>query len=702
MLRAAIGIGRLALVALLGLAAVPPASAATFTVTNTADSGAGSLRQAITDANAAAGADSIVFAIPAATDPGCVVATGVCTIVPASQLPTISDAVVLDGYTQTGASPNTNTVASRLGLNGALKIVLQGPAGGDGIKINSGGVTVRGLVVRNFFFGIDIVLSGGGTVTLEGNYVGTDVTGATAAPNTSAGIRAGGASGTVVIGGTTAAARNLVSGQSSGPGIFIYTDVAATIQGNLIGTTASGLAGLPNVGGISAAPTTSAIVVGGTAPGAGNLISRNGTNLLITGSANHVVQGNMVGPDVTGSALLGPLAATTGVGVLLRNASTSLIGGPSAAARNIVSGNNSTGIIVENIVGTVGPGNNRVEGNFVGTALDGTTDLGNGGVGVNVGGSPGTVIGGTAAGTANVIAFTKAVGLLPGAGVVIGAGTNQSVLGNSIHSNTGLGIDISRSGAIDGVNPNDPGDADTGANDLQNFPVVTANVVGTAATVSGTLNSTANATFRIELFANAACDASGNGEGRTLIGSTNVTTDGAGNAAFGPLALTVPAGQAVVTATATTAAGSTSEFSQCSAGPPPPGATTTALVSSLNPSTLGQAVTFTATVAGTSPTGTVQFLDGATVLGTVALAGTSATLTTSSLALGSHPITAAYSGDADDAASTSNVVNQLVIPAAPPPPQAPSTPIPTLSEWMLLLLALVLATLAGARLRRRE
>lgn len=205
-----------------------------------------------------------------------------------------------------------------------------------------------------------------------------------------------------------------------------------------------------------------------------------------------------------------------------------------------------------------------------------------------------------------------------------------------------------------------------GGNDSQNYPVITsAVVVAGNATISGTLNSLASTQFRIEFFANAACGAQGYGQGQTFIGFTTVTTSGSGNATFGPLVFAVPAGQAVITSTATDVTlGNTSEFSQClpTGGP---AATTTALSSSLNPSLVGQSVTFTATVTGASPTGTVQFRDGVTVLGTVALAGTTATLTTSALAVGTHPITAVYSGDVDDLTSTSPVVNQVVNPAGP-------------------------------------
>jgi Bacterial Ig-like domain (group 3)/IPTL-CTERM motif len=194
----------------------------------------------------------------------------------------------------------------------------------------------------------------------------------------------------------------------------------------------------------------------------------------------------------------------------------------------------------------------------------------------------------------------------------------------------------------------------------QNYPVITSvSIASGSATISGTINSNAGTTLHLEFFASGACDASGNGEGQSFIGTTDVTTDGSGNASFGPLAFAVPAGQGVITSTATSPAGDTSEFSQCSAAVQ--GATSTALASSRNPSTVGQSITFTATVTGSTPTGTVQFKDGAANLGSpVALSGGVATLATSALMQGSHLITAVYGGDANNVTSTSPVVNQVV------------------------------------------
>ena len=571
------------------LLATVPARAATITVNSAADTAANdgkcTLREAITAANTdtvsgalagecaagTLGLDTIVFAIPAATDPGCVVGTGVCTIAPAFALPSITSAITIDGYTQAGALANTNTVASRLGLNGSLKIELKGNTGVgfDGLVIRAPGVTVRGLVINNCFRGIDAQPTTAGTVTLEGNYLGTSVGGTAFVTNRETGILAGG-TGTIVIGGTTPAARNLISGNGRGtlnPGILTIADAAVTIQGNLIGTDATGLLPLGNSGpGINANPGTQVIIVGGTAPGAGNLVSANGyNNVSIFGGTGHIVQGNLVGTNVAGTAaLISDLPFIPGnprEGVRLANASNSTIGGTTAAARNVVSGNVSGGIRVDS-------SSILVQGNYVGTDITGTLALGNAGIGIVIAGSPGTAVGGTMAGAGNIIAFTTVPG---GTGVAIAIpGTGQSIQGNSIHSNGGIGIDLGLpNGSLDGVTPNDLGDADS----IQNFPILTAAPIAAGAvTLSGTLNSRANGTFRIEFFSNTTGSPSGNGEGQSFIGFMNVTTDGTGNVSFTSPALAFPAGQTLFTATATSSTNNTSEFSSffpLVAGPTP-------------------------------------------------------------------------------------------------------------------------------------
>ena len=174
-------------------------------VTNTADSGPGSLRQAILNANAIAnegGADLISFNIPGA---------GVHTIQPASPLPTITDGVFIDGYTQPGASPNTLSS----GDNAVLKIELDGSAAGssDGLSLQASDSTVRGLVINRFAVA-GIVVQGSNN-TVAGNFIGTDPTGTIGRGNGGDGVYVT-SSISHTIGGPTPDARNLISDNGNG------------------------------------------------------------------------------------------------------------------------------------------------------------------------------------------------------------------------------------------------------------------------------------------------------------------------------------------------------------------------------------------------------------------------------------------------------------------------------------------------------
>ena len=214
------------------------AAATTFTVINTNDSGAGSLRQAILDANGSMGADTIAFAIPGA---------GVHTITPATPLPTITGPVTLNGYTQSGASPNTLAV----GDDAVLLIELSGlTSGGTGIAITGGGSTVRGLVIHNFGPAMTMNTAGGNTVA--GNFIGTDPTGMIAMGNGGFGVVSITGVTNNVIGGPSAADRNLISGNAGSFTVFISGASASgnLVQGNYIGTDASGTAALGNSVGV--------------------------------------------------------------------------------------------------------------------------------------------------------------------------------------------------------------------------------------------------------------------------------------------------------------------------------------------------------------------------------------------------------------------------------------------------------------------
>jgi len=504
----------------------------TFTVTDTTDGlGFPSLRQAIMDANTTPGPDLIVFNI---TPPG------PKTIQILTALPTITEAVTIDGTTQPGFA-------------GTPIIELAGgpsPAGTNGLLITAGNSIVKGLVINRFSgSGYGIRLQGGGGNTVEGNYIGTDINGNAALPN-GRGIFVNGAPNNQ-IGGTTAAARNVISG-NTGNGVDIQGSNAFgnIVQGNFIGTNAAGTAALGNGGTGISVQIQAMATIGGTTAGAGNVISANVIGIGFGAVSGNLVQGNLIGTDVNGIADLGNVA----MGVQVTTASpNNTFGGTTAAARNIVSGNNVNGFqIREN-----GTNGNIVQGNFIGTQSNGVSPLGNGLNGVSIeNAANNNTVGGASVGAGNVIAFNG------GDGVAMSGGTGNPIGVNSIFSNTRLGIDLNDDNV---VTPNDVCDSDLGANELQNFPVLTsANSVGNLTIIAGTLNSTTGTTFRIEFFSSAGCDPSNNGEGQTFIGFTNVATPAA--VCDVPINVTVlfavPAGQ-VVTATATDPANNTSEFSQC-------------------------------------------------------------------------------------------------------------------------------------------
>ena len=338
--------------------ALPRAAMAdTFLVINTNDTGPGSLRQAIADANGHAGLDTIAFNIPGA---------GLQTVTPASVLPNITDPVVIDGYTQPGASPNTLAQ----GNNAVLLIELNGTsagAGENGITVanSTGTTTIRGLVI-NRFGGEGIQLSAGGSI-IEGNFIGTNAAGTAALGNNSAGIYLrGGFSST--IGGPLPSARNLISGNSVG---IRCPTTGNVIQGNYVGTNAAGTAALANANtGIDLArdgltdPENN--TVGGSAPGAGNLVSGNGVNgvRVISGfnATGNVIQGNRIGTDATGTQPVG----NGRHGVSVSNAGN-IVGGTIAGAANIIAFNGLAGVSVGDATTGVSNGqiNIRISGNSI-------------------------------------------------------------------------------------------------------------------------------------------------------------------------------------------------------------------------------------------------------------------------------------------------------------------------------------------------
>jgi hypothetical protein len=577
-----------------------PVAPFVFTVTNTNDSGTGSLRQAILDANSMGGG-TITFNITGG---------GVHTISPLSALPIITQTITIDGYTQPGSSPNTNPPT--MGLNTVLTIEINGAMAGNSVGLNIDAIncTVSGLVIDSFqnngIVTNPIGCNSNGNL-IEGNFLGTDPTGTIAHPNNSMNLGSGciifcQGSSNNVIGGTTPDARNLISG-NVGTGVS-FSGTGHVVQGNLIGTDVTGTLPLGNTDrGVFA--NASSNLIGGTTVDARNIISANSRGVDLFGGSNNTVQGNFIGTDITGTIALG----NPNVGVNVNGTTNNVIGGlaatPGTPPGNLISGGTgggSPGVWLGQSAAT----GNVIQGNIIGADITGTQPLGNQ-FGIQIDGHDNTV-GGTAAGEGNIIAFNGGSTPMcsPGfAGIWVhnAAAINNAILGNSVFSNAGLGIDLEFDGDPNCIEPNDNCDVDTGPNNLQNYPVITSAMSGGGnINIQGSLNSAPSTTFRVEFFDNPQCDTLGNGEGQTFIGSADIPTDASCNAAIDvTFPVTVQSGH-VVTATATDPNNNTSEFSACRVvvGATP---TPTATVTATPTATPIVTATPTATAAGT-PTAT--------------------------------------------------------------------------------------------------
>ena len=558
----------------------------TFTVTNTLDGGTGSLRQAIADANANAGATNrIEFNIPGLGPHKIAMTIGFGAI----SVPVVIDATTQPGYAGAPIVELTNAAGASgfnglnftaggstvrgLAINGMTAAGILFANGGNRAESNYIGTDVTGSIAKANTIGISmtstsnviasnlisgntngiVIGSGGNNNEIRGNLVGTNKDGTLALPNGNSGININGATGNT-IGGSTAAARNVISGNSL-HGVLISGATASgnQVSGNFVGTNAAGTGAIGNAGaGVELSGGASNNTIGGTSTGAGNVLSGNGfdgVRILDTGSNGNLVQGNVIGTNASGTAALPN--AFRGVDIFNGAPANNIVGGATAGARNLISGNHFEGVGLFGAVGTL------IQGNLIGTTAAGTAALANGSGGILILDGSNSSIGGVSAGAGNVIAFNG------GSGVGVSSGTGHAIRGNSVFANAGLGVDLQN----DGVSGNDVGvgDSDVGANNLQNFPLVAAARVagGTSITVQGSLDSGPNATFALDFFANAACDASGNGEGQRYLGSSNVTTNGSGNAAFSSTLSAASVAGEFITATATDPNGNTSEFSAC-------------------------------------------------------------------------------------------------------------------------------------------
>jgi hypothetical protein len=415
---------------------------ALFTVTTTADSGPGSLRQAILDANASRGLDIIRFAID----------SGVRSITPVAPLPAITDPVILDGTTQPGYA-------------GSPIIQLNGALAGDanGLDITGGGSTVRGLVINQFARN-GALLEGNGSNTIDNNYIGTDVSGTIALGNGGAGVAVlsshnfiGGpnpgtgnliagnledgvaisgiaASGNFVLAnrigldgyGSTALGNgrygilvdraggaqiglqgaglgNVISG-NRGDGVHVVNSAPAPqVVGDLIGTDATGGAALGN-GGAGLVVEGGGALIGAPLAGGGNVISGNaGDGVRLAGTVTDLtlVLGDLIGLNAAGTAAVG----NGGTGLAVEGGGA-IVGSNGVRARNVISGNVGDGVRLE---GTI-PTTSSLFNNYIGTDASGVLGLGNGGAGVFVA-SRGALVGGVSADARNVIAANAGDGI---------------------------------------------------------------------------------------------------------------------------------------------------------------------------------------------------------------------------------------------------------------------------------------------------
>lgn len=411
----------LAFIAVVGVCALllglpRPVRAVTFLVTTTADSGAGSLRQAIFDANSSAGADTIEFNITGSAP---------YIINVASALPDITDPVTIDGATQPGYAGTPIVVLN--GTNAGANV--------NGLTITGGGSTIRGLVINRFSRHGIRVETGSGNI-IEGNYIGTDATGTIDQGNLSFGISI--VSSNNRVGGVFAGTGNLISGNEFG-GVIIGLGTGApltgnVVQGNIIGLNAAGTAGLGNTFSGLWIRNSTAPIVGGTSAAARNVISGNADyGLQLDAVTDAVVEGNYIGLNKAGTAAIPNNIA----GIYLLNASNNRIGGTTAGAGNVISGN-GRGVLL-NVAGGTTSGN-VIQGNIIGLNPAGTTILSNtiAGVTLLVGANSNT-IGGTIAGARNIIS-----GNASGIGI---EGSNNSVQGNYIGTDITGTLERGNSGA---------------------------------------------------------------------------------------------------------------------------------------------------------------------------------------------------------------------------------------------------------------
>jgi len=567
----------------------------TFLVTNTNDAGTGSLRQAIQNVNIYPGSHIINFNIPI-SDPGYNSAQGVWAISLSSTLPIITHSgVLIDGTSQTVFAGNTNPFGPEIMLDGSN----QAWADFAFNVYNVSNVTIKGFIIGRFVVGIQISGTSAQNNTIVGNYIGCNYNATDTLGNTH-GIYILSGPHDNVVGGNSFALRNIVSGNNH-VGIRVVNSNNNTIQGNFVGLNRNGNASLRNYDGISIEGTSKYNLIGGYTSAARNYVAGNmayGIPVFGAGCDYNIIAGNYVGTDTTGT-----FAVQNTYGVLFDDgASFNTLGGRIPGAGNLLSGNSGYGVflynfstlkdtVVGNLIGTDYTGtvalpnvngivvdgptflhtieNNVISGNLqmgidihtdgtdsnfvinnkIGTDITGTFPIGNLLDGVRIGEGPKYNFIGQP-GKGNIIANNGGNGIT----VMTSAELYNSFSSNSIYNNAGIGIDLFPAGPT----PNDPGDIDTGPNELMNYPDINS-VVNIPSTsdwiVTGTLDHSSPAGIRVELF-QAEINGSGNAQGKVFLGACLV--DGSGNWKDTLSGLTLADN---IVATATDLNGNTSEFS---------------------------------------------------------------------------------------------------------------------------------------------
>ncbi|HEX9373917.1 MAG TPA: right-handed parallel beta-helix repeat-containing protein [Roseiflexaceae bacterium] len=434
------------------LAAAAPTSVTVTTTSDVADGdtttfaslighpgadGAISLREAILASNSTATGTplTIAFDIPSGT-PGHNAQNGTWTITLGAQAlpPLTHGSVTIDGTTQPGAPGHPQIVLD--GFN-----VYEAAGLSNGLTITSSHNTIRGLTLANFYD--DAVLIDGPNAAynqIAGCYLGPDADGEMAAQPSYFGVELRNGAHDNLIGGASSAARNLIAGNAhSGILIQSATSYGNTVAGNWIGTDATGDAALKNaVAGVLVSSGAHDNSIGGA--GQGNLISGNDTGVYIDGGVATTIAGNTIGLAADGQT---PLGNSNGGIFGVRGARDNVIGGTSAALRNIISGNGASSSAFGQAIylSDANTANNTIQGNYIGVDTSGTRSAGNYRQGVLIAaGAQGNLIGGTAPGTSNVIAYNGLGGIrvdAPGnqiAGNLIGVGADGATpLGNQFN-----------------------------------------------------------------------------------------------------------------------------------------------------------------------------------------------------------------------------------------------------------------------------